>query len=255
MQAPAGLSAQQPHAVTGVKGVAFISGDVSPNQAKTMALNDAKLNALKTAGIGEYLNSYQVLFTSQKNNDYSRFFSSDIQAEMQGAVQQYHVTGERIFCKGEFDIVYEVNINAEVIKYSTRPDPALDANIEGLKAVYKNDDKLTFSVKTTQDCFLTIFNITDTEALVLYPNEYETQSKCFPLQTCKFPTAKIDYFLHTDLANGETNRLIFVFTKSLVPFIKVNKEQVTSHENIFSWIYSIMPDQRKIQYFSFLIQK
>lgn len=241
--------------IKGIKGTAFISGDVSPNQAKTQALNDAKINALKASGIGENINSYQLLFTSQQKNDYSQFFSSDIQSEIQGAVQSYEIKSEKIYCKNEIEIICEVTIDASVIKYETKPDINFDANIEGVKGTYNNDDKLTFAIKTTQPCYLTIFNITDKEAFMLFPNVYEKQTKCNAMELCKYPIAKIDYTLHTDMKQQETNRLIFVFTKTPIPFIKMNKDQVTTHENIFSWIYSIMPDQRKVEYFTLTIQK
>ena len=249
------LFAQKISQVSGIKGTAYITGDVSPNQAKALALNDAKINALKKAGIGEHINSYQLLFTSQQKNDYSQFFSSDIQSEIQGAVQSYEIKSEKTYCKNEIEIICEVTIDASVIKYETKPDETFDANIENVKGAYNNDDKLTFTVKATQPCYLTIFNITDKEAFMLYPNAYEKQTLCKPMELCTYPIAKINYTLHTDLKQQETNRLIFVFTKTPIPFIKMDKAQVTTHENIFSWIYSIMPDQRKVEYLTFSISK
>ena len=165
------------------------------------------------------------------------------------------IQGEKIYCKNDFEIICEIMIDASIIKYETKPDINFDANIEGVKGAYNNDDKLTFSVKTTQACYLTIFNITDKEAFMLYPNFYEKQTICKPMEACKYPIAKIDYTLHTDMKPQETNRLIFVFTKSPIPFIKMDKNQVTTHENIFSWIYSIMPDQRKVEYLTLAILK
>lgn len=238
-----------------IKGMSFISGDISPNQAKIQALNDAKISALKTAGIEENISTYQLLFTSQIKNDYTQFFNSDIQSEMRGAIKSYILKNERIYCKSENEIVCEVNIDADIIKYDTKPDITLDAYIEGIKAAYNNDDKLTFNITTTQQCYLTIFNITDNDAFVLLPNAYEKQFQLISAVEYKFPIAKIDYILHTDMKQQETNRLIFVFTKTLIPFIKMDKEQVTTQENIFSWIYSIMPDQRKVEYFTLIIQK
>ena len=249
------IFAQKSIALSGINGAAFISGDVSPNQAKSQALNAAKINALKAAGIGENINSYELLFTSQQKNDYSQFFSSDIQSEIQGAVQSYEIKSEKTYCKSELEIVYEVTIDATVIKYETKPDKTFDANIEGIKGTYNNDDKLTFNIKTTQACYLTIFNITDKDALVLYPNAYEKQVKCKAMESITYPIAKIDYTLHTDLKQQETNRLIFVFTKTPIPFIKMDKEQMTTNDNIFSWIYSIMPDQRKVEYLTLAISK
>lgn len=249
------LHSQKIKETVGVVGSALISGDVSPNQAKQQALNDAKTNALKMAGIGEQINSYQLLFTSQQKNDYSQFFSSDIQTEIQGAIQSYTVKNERVYCKNEFEIVSEVTIDASVIKYETKPDVTFDAVIEGVKGAYNNDENLNFSVKTSQPSYLTVFDITDKEAFVLYPNVYEKQIPTKPFEYLNFPVANINYTLHTDLKDKETNRLIFVFTKTSVPFIKMDKNQVTTNENIFSWIYSIMPDQRKVDYKTLLIQK
>jgi hypothetical protein len=252
----AGLSAfSQTTNVRSCKGIAFISGDISPNQAKNLALVDAKINALKQAGVDEKLNSCQVLFTSEVKNEYSQFFSSDIQSEMQGAIKSYSILSEKIYCKNEVEIICEITIDATVIKYDAKPDPAFDLKVEGIKPMYSSGDNLNFDIKASQNGYLTIFNITDTEATQLYPNEFETQSKLDKLKAYKFPVAKIDYTLGSGLKKQETDRLIFVLTKNPIPFIKMNKDQVTSNESIFAWIYSIPPDQRKVEYFSFSVQK
>ena len=249
------VSAQKLVKVTGIKGISYISGDVSPNQAKFLALNDAKINALKAAGIGENIKSYQLLFSSQEKNEYSQFFSSDIQSEIQGAVASYDITNQVTVKKSEIELYIEITIDASVIKYETKPDNTFDAYIEGLKAVYNNHDKLTFTVKTTQACYLTIFNINDVDATLMYPNSYEKQNSIKAVEVYKFPLGGVDYELETSLKDKESNRLIFVFTKTAVPFIKMDKDQVTTNDNIFNWIYSIMPDQRKVEYRSLIIQK
>lgn len=248
-------TAQKLTQVSEVKGTAYISGDVSPNQAKVQALNDAKINALKAAGIGERISSYQLLFSSQQKNDYSQFFSSATQSEIQGAIQTYQVKGERTYCKSEYEIVCEVIVDATVVAYDTKPDITFDAYIEGVKSVYNNDEKLVFTTRATQTCYLTIFNITDKEAFVLYPNMYEKPIRLNAMDVVRYPTTRIDYTLHTDMKQLETNRLIFVFTKTQIPYVRMDKNQVTTNENIFSWIYSIMPDQRKVEYYTLTIQK
>ncbi len=248
------ISAQTLVKVTGIKGISFISGDVSPNQAKSLALNDAKINALRSAGIGENIKSYRLLFSSQEKNEYSQFFSSDIQSEIQGAVTSYDIINQATIKKNEIELYIEITIDASVIKYETKPDNTFDANIEGIKGVYNNLDKLTFSVKTTQNCYLTIFNINDNEATLMFPNSLEKQKLLNSNEINKFPP-QADYELETNLKDKEFNRLIFVFTKTAVPYIKMNKEQVTTNEAIFNWIYSIMPDQRKVEYRSLIIQK
>ncbi len=95
------VSAQKIVKVPGIKWTAFISGDLSPNQAKLIALNDAKINALKAACIGENIKSYQLLFSSQEKNEFSQFFSSDIQSEIQGAVASYEITNQATVKKSD----------------------------------------------------------------------------------------------------------------------------------------------------------
>ena len=248
------VSAQRLVKVPGIKGTAFIRGDVSFNQAKLEALNNAKINALRSAGIGENIKSYRLLFSSQEKNEYSQFFSSDIQSEIQGAVASYEITNQATIKKSEIELYIEITIDASVIKYETKPDNTFDAYIEGIKGVYNNHDELIFNIKTTQNCYLTIFNINDNEATLMYPNTIEKQKLINLNDINKFPP-QAKYELETNLKDKEFNRLIFVFTKTAVPFIKMDKDQVTTNEAIFNWIYSIMPDQRKVEYRSLIIQK
>lgn len=249
------LLAQKTVHLKGIKGQAFISGDISPNQARLSAINNAKINALKAAGIEENISSYQLLFNSQEKNEYSQFFTSDIQSEIQGAVESFDIINQTTIRKSDIELYLEVTIDASVIKYDTKSDTNFDVFVDGIKGVYNNNDKLTFSIKTSQPCFLTIFNISDTEASVMFPNNFEKNNLFNPLNTYQFPISQVDYILETEMKDKEVNRLIFVFTKTLVPFIKMNDYQSTTSDAIFSWIYKIMPDQRKVEYRSIIIQK
>jgi hypothetical protein len=249
------LYSQNTIKVSNVKGIAYITGDTSPNQAKNLALNDAKINALKKAGIEENLKSYQLLFNTEENSEFTQLFSSEIQSEIQGAVQSFEIIKETTIKKSELELYIEITIDAVVIKYDTKPDITFDTNIENIKSVYNNNEKLTFSILTTQDCYLTIFNINDKEATLMYPNKFEKIELLKNKISYNFPLGKVDYYLETDLNSFETNRLIFVFTKSNIPFIKINEDQISTKEKIFNWIYSIPPDQRKVEFYSFIVRK
>jgi hypothetical protein len=249
------LYSQNTIKVSNVKGIAYITGDTSPNQAKNLALNDAKINALKKAGIEENLKSYQLLFNTEENSEFTQLFSSEIQSEIQGAVQSFEIIKESTIKKSELELYIEITIDAVVIKYDTKPDITFDTNIENIKSVYNNNEKLTFSILTTQDCYLTIFNINDKEATLMYPNKFEKIEQLKNKISYNFPLGKVDYFLETDSQTIETNRLIFVFTKSNIPFIKINEDQISTKEKIFNWIYSIPPDQRKVEFYSFIVRK
>ena len=49
-----------------VIGEAFIEKDISPNQGRKIALNEAKIEALRQAGIGESVSSQNLVFTSSR---------------------------------------------------------------------------------------------------------------------------------------------------------------------------------------------
>jgi len=247
--------AQKTVKVKGVKGQSFVTGDISPNEARTIAINEAKLNALKAAGIAENIKSYELLFNSQNNNDFTQFFNSDIQSEIQGTVQSYEIKKEKITQNNQLEILCEVIIDAQVISYDSKPDVAFDQYIEGIELYYKNNDPLTFSLKSTQPFYLTVFNITNTESILLYPNKFENQEKYIANTSYSFPSNKINYTLNSSSKESEENMLIFVFTKTQIPYINMNNEQVTNSDAIFSWIYSILPDQRNVEYRKLIINK
>lgn len=250
--------AQEIIQVKDARGMAYISGDVSENQAKERAINEAKIDALKKAHIAEHINASELLLSSQVNNDFAQFFNSDIQSEIQGAVTTYTIVKEdKIVNPNINQIEYSVLINAEVIKYKTQSDFKFKAEVDSVLPVYKNSDKLIFSLKASQDCFLTIFNITDHDASVMFPNVIEREQQILKEQQYRFPLkwTLLDYVLETN-KKDEMNRLIFVFSKIRIPFFAARgDEQLTDNERIMTWIYSMPPDQRCTVYKQFHILK
>lgn len=251
--------AQQTISVQGARGTAYITGDISANQAFHQALNQAKINALSLAGISEHISSYAALLSSQLNNDFSEFFSGEIMSEIQGAVRKHTLVKQEKTIDPETSIIkLSVEIDAEVIRYETRPDPAFDAIVKGIKPVYSHGETLSFTVESTQNAFLHIFNITDNESFLLFPNVIEKDNKILARQERSFPSDKIEYYLETTKQNPETNRLVFVFTKQPLAYLRVDVQeydQVVENDHIFTWIYSISPDQRLIVPVSFVIRK
>ena len=110
--------------VTGAKGSGIIAGTITPAQARQEAINQAKVEALRKAGVTENLQSYQSLFKSEVDNDFTEFFSSDVQAELQGAVKDYTIVKEENKVDGSVFFI-EVTIDATVILYDAKPDPTL----------------------------------------------------------------------------------------------------------------------------------
>ncbi len=244
--------------VTGAKGSGIIAGTITPAQARQEAINQAKVEALRKAGVTENLQSYQSLFKSEVDNDFTEFFSSDVQAELQGAVKDYTIVNEENKVDGSVFFI-EVTIDATVILYDVKPDPTFSVKVSGIKGIYEDGEPLKFSVYATKDCYLHIFTISDFDTWLLYPNQYEEQKLIPAKKNVDFPFEQsIDYWLakNEKAKDVEMNRVVFVFTKQPVSFLNftLKEDQITTNEAVFSWIYGLMPDQRKVDFQVFTIR-
>ena len=245
--------------VKNVEGIYIMSENITPKQAKLEAIKEAKLNALKKAGIKENLNSYSILYEQEIDNNFRQMFTSDFSSEINGAIKSFEIINQRTETSLD-NIVFKVVINAKVIKYDAKKDPAFTVNINGIDPVYRNNKELEFNLTSGIKCYLSIFYVNEYESGLIYPNSNEDQIMLEPNVNYKFPQNKgIGYYLEAHQNNKnitETNRFIFVFTKKKIQFIKKDKNNIIENRNdIFSWIYSITPDQRNIEYFSIIIKK
>ncbi len=66
----------------------------------------------------------------------------------------------------------------------------------------------------------------------------------------------VDYPLFKDSKQPEVTRVVFVFTKDPIKYLNYegHEEQITTSEAIFSWIYSLMPEQRVVDYHIFTVR-
>ena len=112
--------------VTNIIGRARVVGDVSPTQARAEALNDAKLNALRAAGIEEKISCYQSQTTDQQDDDNKQNFQSHIQSDILGAVKFDTVIAEGMVTDSLSNVYYQVKIDAEVDPYT----PAAETTVE-----------------------------------------------------------------------------------------------------------------------------
>jgi hypothetical protein len=240
--------------VTGVAGSAYINERITPKEAKEEALKDAQRNALKKAGISEFLQSSIMLITDSKNEKNSDFLSSEFQSHLEGAILDYQVIASNTIQTKDNLLLVSVLIDATIIKYDTKPDLNFDVKLFGIKNVYNNPEKINFSIKASIDCYLYLFSFIEDEASLMYPNINEKEQLLKKDTTYFFPVGKVDYILTADNKRSEKGRLICVFTKSPMKYIQMNDEQITTPESIYSWINSIPLDQKKIITNPILIQ-
>jgi len=246
-----------------VKGECIIS-NITPEQAKEQAIQEAKREALRRAGVSENVGTSSLLKTSENKEGIKQLFNEISTVEINGEVLSYTVTNENKRINEFNNIVVEVTLDAEVIKYDKKRDLSFDIKVDGIDEQYKNEQVLAFEFTPSEDGYLKIFNMNDTENMLIYPYSDITNKSLndvperlfkknekvsFPINT-NFGnpvTKETGYILSTEKRN-EFNHLVFVYTKQNIPFYeKIN------YRNIISWIYSISPDQRVVKYFGFVI--
>ena len=237
------------HKIKEITGVGIGGPSQSYDQVKQKAIYDAKVNALKKAGISENISSYSDYFRSETEDKMEELFTSDILSNINGTVKNIEVLEEKAGFTPEMQMKVDVTISCTVIKYKTKKDKGFSAWVEGFKPVYKVGDGLTFTVKSTVDCYMRAFVFTD-ESYILIPNEVE---KSFLLQAhtvYTFPNADLmdpyEMYIENAKKKRETNRMVILLLKNDYYYTgPVEYKQITD------WIMSIPPDERLIESFAF----
>ena len=75
-----------------IQGVAIGNDNESMNQVVQRAVNEAKIEALKQAGIEENISSFTDYFQSENNDTYEELFTSDILSDIRGTVKAVEIT-------------------------------------------------------------------------------------------------------------------------------------------------------------------
>jgi hypothetical protein len=236
--------------------------DLTPEEVKTKAIDEAKKNAMVQAGISENVRVSDFLYTFEDDQKFSEIFQSFVSTET-GAEIMVEEVKETNRSFNEFgNILIEVEITAVIYKHEDKKDPALVIKVEGIKEFYLENDPLDFTFTPSKDGYLKIFNVTDESAFVLYPYNDPAYSylKDDPDRIFKkndrvhFPVnPNMDgyYFgIDKEFKDKEYNLLIFVFTKENIPFmqeVKVN--------NIMKWIYQIPLEERVVEQYGVVVKK
>ena len=256
----ASLNAQKKISVT-ARG-SYEARDLTIEEVKKKAIDEAKKNAMVKAGISENVKVSDFLYTFEDDEHFKEIFQSFVSTET-GADIIVNDVKEINRDINEFgNILIEVEIQATIIKHRSQKDPSFQFKVEGIKEFYYDTSPLTFSFKPSKEGYLKIFNITDETAFILYPYSdpenallNDEQGRLFKKnQTVNFPVNPnmSGYFFEIDNKekDKEYNLLIFVYTKDDIPFMKdVNVE------NIMRWIYELPLDEKVVEQYGIVVRK
>lgn len=247
---PLGLLSQKKVKLESVVGEWVLSNDITLPQAREKAINQAKVEALRLAGVPESIFDSSISFKSDKQGEMKEVFESLTSVNTFGEILDFDVETEGKIVNEFGNVIYKVTIDATIIVHNEAADRSFVFEVNGIRDKYQSLDKLVFEITPRQDGYMQVFILEEDDANMLFPNMYEPQELLKGNVTVKFPRSKgFDYEVSSKTSN-ELNHLIFCFTKNDIPFAETE-----SLSSILRFIGSISPPQKSVQAFTILIQK
>ena len=243
------VSLAQVKAVSNAHGMAAIV-NISPEEARAKAIEEAKLDALHKAGVQEWIQSFDYLDKKEEHNKFTEFFRSITSVQTMGNVVSWKVVKEEKKIDELNNLLYEVIIDAEVKLYLTRADKEFQVAINGIQPLYHSEQKMQFEILPNKEGYLSVFIVDNNLAVTqLFPNEKEKENKLTAAITYRFPLSPhFDYEVYTDLKE-EQNYIFFLYTRQHLPF------HGTSFDSLIEFIYGIEPQERFLSMEKFRIVK
>ena len=222
-----------------------VSDDITPKQAEEKALNEAKKEALRMAGVMENVWSVFGQVTADNGTEFTEAYSSVSMLAISGMVNVTDKKVEDFWDEGMKRNFKVVTIDALVTKDETQEDKAYAVDQRGIEPIYKQEEVLTCSIKVYgSDSYLKIFWFGDAGADVIYPNSID-QNMLFKVgETYTFPMSKTyDLVMAKSDPKQDVERinLIVVATKQEYLYKGDN-----DYQSILTWIYNIPADQRAL---------
>jgi len=236
--------------IEGAKGEWVVSNDITPIQARENAINQAKVEALRQAGVPELISESNLMYHSEKPEKMKELFESLTTVAISGEVSEFTIVKEDKKLNNAGNIICEVWINATVLIHKTAKDQGFDFDVKGIHESYSSPDNLAFEITPWKDGYMTVFILGEKESLQLFPNSSEHSKKLTAQHVYAFPQSKsLDYEISTEGA-VEINYLALLYTKQEVPFMSE-----PTATNILKFIAGIDPAEKRLKTYSLLIKK
>ena len=251
------LTIMQAEAFPGSKRVREVTGrceitrHITLEQAEQKALEDAKVNAMRKAGVPERLWSVTGLISEDDGSEFSQVLSKMTTLAIDGFVTVKSVSyGEEMIDGRRYAVA---TIDADVIR-SGDVDPTFALNIKGINWVYGDGEVFSFITRIYgHDAYLRIFWFDKSGGSLVYPSEAEPDRLFKKDSDYSFPiNPSIEYVMEKADKGGkpETINLIAVAVKRDIPFL----EDEVTFDSVLKWIYTIPANERAAFRESIMIQ-
>lgn len=236
-----------------IEGRCELSRHITVDQAEKKALQEAKYEALRKAGVSENVWSVFGLITENDGNQFSEIYSEMSVWAIGGLVNVKKVTYLQIEDQVDKKRYVTATIDAEV-KDAEKVDKSYVLDVENVQSVYNDGDILCLSTQVFgANSYIKIFWFDSGGGSLIYPNDYEPSNVFEKEKTYKFPrNTMIDYVVEKKDKSLDMERinLMIVATKKNYPFLEDN----VSFESLLKWIYNI-PAADRTSYYQLLLVK
>ena len=149
------------------EGNYMYAGNISENEACSLAKEKAKLKALEKVS-GQRISSEEIEMCSEVDGETScarnQFFLSSFDSEITKLKQlQKEILIQKIENSDEQSYVCKIKIEAEVIKTAQTVDSSLDFNVKLNEKNFKEGDELKIDLILNKQIYLNIFQILPNE--------------------------------------------------------------------------------------------
>ena len=210
-------------------------GDISRNEACSLAKEKAKLKALEKV-LGQKISSEETEFCSEiegkTNCERNQFFLSQFNGNISAMTEPVEKV-ETVTVGNQEANICKVRIRANVVKKSNILDVGFDINVKLNEKNFKDGDELKIDVELDNPVYLTIFNVfpyekKDYQVQKLFPNIKEINNY-IDTKNLKLPlNKKIKYrvvFPNLDQVNIVDEYLVFIASEKNIKWLDKYAEE------------------------------
>ena len=252
MACPVPLNAQKIVKVKNVQGRWQVSDNITLKEAEERALNEAKKEALRRAGVMENVWSVFGQITQESGTEFEEAYSQMNILAIGGMVNITKQKVEEVWDTDTRSLYKVVTIDAEV-KKDDEADKAYALEVSGFSPVYKVGDSFTCKLRVFgTNSYLKFFWFDSNGGSLLYPNDYEGNQQLEVGKEYQLPFHYgVQYLMDKQSADSGSEKInmMWVATKDDIPFTG----EVT-YENVLKWIYAI-PNSRRCAHYDMVMIK
>lgn len=172
-----------------VEGSAFFQRDLSLDEVRTKARDDARRNALERA-VGVFVRGASVVYNSQIADDL-------VVSVSRGTIEDEQWLDERIEQPTSAEsqppqAVYRTKLVAVVRPIQVERRAGFEVHASLNKQVYQDGDEALIKVRTTESAYLHVFSVTsDGSVTLLVPNRFLSTNRVAAEQELLFPDERL----------------------------------------------------------------